>query len=79
MKEYVEKTGLTLSRDVNGISTARGSFDFPQTGADLAWAGIGQHNDLVNPCTMMTYMGAIANGGRAVQPKILHLSLIHIL
>lgn len=72
MKEYVEKTGLTLSRDVNGISTARGSFDFPQTGADLAWAGIGQHNDLVNPCTMMTYMGAIANGGRAVQPKILH-------
>lgn len=72
MEEYAEKTGLTVSRDVNGISTAKGSFRFPQRGADLAWAGIGQHNDLVNPCAMMTYMGAIAGEGRAVQPKILH-------
>ncbi len=71
MKEYVEKTGLTVSRDINGISTAKGTFRFPESGINLAWAGIGQHNDLVNPCTMMTYMGAIANEGRAVQPKIL--------
>lgn len=72
MKEYAEKAGLTLSREVNGISTAKGSFDFPENDGSLAWAGIGQHNDLVNPCTMLTYVGAIANGGRAVQPKILH-------
>lgn len=72
MKEYTEKTGLTISRDINGISTARGKFEFPQSGGvELAWAGIGQHEDLVNPCTMMTYMGAIAGGGRAVQPKII--------
>lgn len=72
MKEYVEKTGLTISRDVNGISTKAGSFEFPESGINLAWAGIGQYKDLVNPCTMLTYMGAIANGGRAVQPKLLH-------
>lgn len=71
MNEYVEKTGLTISRDINGISTAQGSFQFPNHGVRLAWAGIGQHNDMVNPCTMMTYMGAIAGGGRTVQPKIL--------
>ncbi len=71
MNEYVEKTGLTISRDVNGISTAQGSFQFPNHGVRLAWAGIGQHDDMVNPCTMMTYMGAIAGGGRTVQPKIL--------
>lgn len=71
MEDYVEKTGLTISRDINGISTAKGSFEFPDSGINLAWSGIGQHKDLVNPCTMMTYMGAIANGGRAVQPKIL--------
>ncbi len=71
MNEYVEKTGLTISRDVNGIETAKGGFEFPNHGVRLAWAGIGQHNDMVNPCTMLTYIGAIANGGRAVQPKIL--------
>lgn len=72
MEEYVEKTGLTVSRDINGILTKAGSFKFPGSGINLAWAGIGQYEDLVNPCTMMTYMGAIANGGRAVQPRILH-------
>ncbi len=71
MEEYVKKTGLTTSRNVDGIETAKGTFDFPNHGVRLAWAGIGQHNDMVNPCAMMTYMGAIANGGRAIQPKIL--------
>lgn len=36
----------------------------------LAWTGIGQHKDLVNPCSMMVYMGAIANNGDAVLPSI---------
>lgn len=72
MEEYVEKTGLTVSRNINEIPTKKGTFEFPKSGINLAWAGIGQYKDLVNPCTMMTYMGAIANGGRAVQPKLLH-------
>lgn len=71
MKEYTEKTGLTRSLSVNGISTVPGSFEFPANGVNLAWAGIGQYKDQVNPCSMMTYMGAIARGGRAVVPKIL--------
>ncbi len=72
MYEYVEKTGLTESRKVNGASTAAGSFEFPESGINLAWAGIGQYNDLVNPCTMMMYMGAIANGGQAAQPQLIN-------
>ena len=39
---------------------------------NLAWAGIGQYEDMINPCSMMVYMGAIANDGVAVTPKILH-------
>ncbi|MEG2322946.1 MAG: penicillin-binding transpeptidase domain-containing protein [Anaerovoracaceae bacterium] len=72
LKKYTKKTGLTTSRDINGISTAKGKFAFPDSGINLAWAGIGQHNDLLNPSTMMIYMGAIANGGKAVLPKIIH-------
>jgi len=71
MNEYVEKTGLTKNRKIDGITTAAGSFEFPDSGVNLAWAGIGQHKDLVNPCTMMMYMGAIANGGQAVKPRLI--------
>lgn len=73
MKQHVEALGLTKSRSIDGIKTAKGKFTFPDDNdASLAWAGIGQYEDLVNPCTMLTYMGAIANGGRAVVPKLVH-------
>ena len=72
MKEYVDKCGLTKSVNVNGIETAEGSFDFPDDNdVKLSWAGIGQADDQVNPCAMMVYMGAIANGGEAVQPTLI--------
>ena len=71
MKKYVKKAGLTEPVDVNGIETAAGSFDFPDDNdVRLSWAGIGQADDLVNPCAMMVYMGAIANGGEAMQPSL---------
>jgi peptidoglycan glycosyltransferase len=38
---------------------------------NLAWSGIGQYNDLINPCAMMVYVGAIANDGEAVEPKLI--------
>ncbi|MEG2148629.1 MAG: penicillin-binding transpeptidase domain-containing protein [Clostridiales bacterium] len=70
LQEYVDKLGLTQSRSVNGIKTAKGKFNFDTDNeASLAWAGIGQYEDLLNPYSMMVYMGAIANGGRAVLPQ----------
>lgn len=71
MKEYTKKAGLMTSYDIDGIKTAKGSFDFPDGGMNLAWTGIGQWEDMVNPCGMMIYMGAIANGGDAVIPSII--------
>ncbi|MBR0307549.1 MAG: penicillin-binding protein [Mogibacterium sp.] len=72
MKEYVKKTGLTEPVDVDGIETAAGSFSFPKDNdVTLSWAGIGQADDLVNPCAMMVYMGSIANGGEAIQPTLI--------
>jgi peptidoglycan glycosyltransferase len=32
---------------------------------------VGQYNDLVNPCTLMVYMGAIASGGKAAVPQLI--------
>ena len=32
---------------------------------------MGQHKDQVNPCALMVYMGAIANGGKAAEPYLI--------
>lgn len=38
---------------------------------ELAWAGVGQYETLVNPCHLMMIVGAIANGGQGVQPQVI--------
>ena len=60
------------SYSVSGLPTARGTFDFDGiTSGQLGWAGVGQYHDQVNPCALMVYMGAIANGGRAAEPRLI--------
>ncbi|MDD6042437.1 MAG: penicillin-binding transpeptidase domain-containing protein [Eubacteriaceae bacterium] len=71
MKEYVERLGLTREYDIDGIGNIAGSFEFTDVPLNLSWAGIGQYQDMVNPCSMMVYMGAIANKGVAVTPRLL--------
>lgn len=72
MEQYTERAGLTSRYDVDGIRTAAGQFDFgTATEHQLGWAGVGQDDDLVNPCGLMVYMGAIANGGRAAVPRLI--------
>ena len=72
LKKYTEKAGLTASYSVDGLPTAKGSFSFEGiSDGQLGWAGVGQGADLVNPASLMVYMGAIANGGRAAQPYLI--------
>lgn len=72
MNDTVNKTGLTSSYNVDGIHTKISRFSFKDTPkVNLAWAGIGQHKDMVNPAAMMVYMGAIGNDGAGVSPKLI--------
>lgn len=72
LEEYAQKALVEDSLSFDGLNTARGNFDLPSTAeSDLAWAGIGQSNDLINPCAYMTFVGAIANGGQIVYPRML--------
>jgi len=72
LASYAKKYGLSERTTVGGIVTARGNFSEagPDT-ADLAWSGIGQYDDTVCPAAMLRYVGAIANGGRAVKMNLL--------
>ena len=65
-----DKLGLNGTLTCDGY-TARSTVDLSDADdGSVAWAGIGQYTDQINPCQYMTYLGAIANGGKAALPHI---------
>ena len=71
LEEMAADIGLAKSLNVDGIRTGRGNLNLSSGEKnDLAWAAVGQHEDLINPCQYMTFMGAIANGGKAAMPYL---------
>lgn len=70
LRSYAESAGLLLEHTVSGIPAASGSFEV-SNGSQLGWSGVGQFNDLVNPCSLLTLMGTIAGDGTAAQPRLI--------
>ncbi len=68
--QCVEKYGVTKSVSFDGITTTSGNFEKAYDPISLAWSAIGQYTDLVNPCSFLTYLGAIAGKGSAAIPYI---------
>ncbi|MCD7829345.1 MAG: penicillin-binding protein [Clostridiales bacterium] len=71
LQKYAKEAGLLSSLSVSGIPTATGSFSTTASAVDEGWSGVGQYEDLVNPCAMLTLMGCIASGGKAATPRLL--------
>lgn len=70
LAKYVQQFGVTQSVQFDGVTTASGAFTATSEPVYLGLSAIGQHEDQVNPCVFMTYMGAIANGGLQTMPYI---------
>lgn len=71
LNRYVEKFRITDSLTFDGITTREGTFDIDNAAeSQIAWSGIGQYLDLVNPARFMTFMGVIAGGGEACEPYV---------
>lgn len=71
MTRYAEAAGVTGSVTFDGTTTAPGNFNLAEAGeASLAWSGIGQYTNLINPCQFMTFVGSIAAGGQAAAPYV---------
>lgn len=71
LTDYAKRLGICDSLSFDGYDTRKGNIDLKDAGhQSIAWAGIGQYNDLINPCQFMTLMGAIANGGIAAEPYL---------
>lgn len=70
MTSTVQSMGLLDPFEIDSIQVAAGNYDVAGASEDrLAWSGVGQDKDLVNPAYMVRLMGAIANGG---MPEKLH-------
>ena len=71
LQSYVEKFGVVKPISFDGITTVAGSFQ--AAGAEplnVAWSGVGQYLDLVNPCAFLTFVGAVANDGKVTSPYL---------
>lgn len=71
LERYAKLAGLLDSLEVNGFTCAAGSYAAPTDAASLGWSGVGQANDLVNPCAELVLMGCIAGEGKAKAPTLL--------
>lgn len=72
ISRYADAYGLTSAHTLNeDIPTAAGSVPAADSTADVAWEGIGQYKDLINPYAFLRFVGAIANGGKVVEPTVI--------
>lgn len=73
LEQYAKQFGVLDSISFDGIKTAAGNLEAAgKADVLVAWSAIGQHMDQVNPCAYLTFIGAIANDGIALQPHIVN-------
>lgn len=69
--DFTDRVHITQSLSFDGLKTSAGGVNLESADDHaIAWAGIGQAYDQINLCQFMTFVGAIANGGKAAQPYV---------
>lgn len=71
LQKYVERYRLIEPLSFDGVKTAAGNFRAEGAApVQVAWSSIGQHKDQINPARFLEFLGAVANGGKGVEPHI---------
>lgn len=71
LAQFVAYSGITAGISFDGFTSAAGNFDVVGASEEqVAWSGIGQHKDQINPCAFLTLLGAIAGEGVGTQPYV---------
>ncbi len=72
MNETAKKMGINARFTVSDVKTKKGHYNVKNANKNqLAWSGVGQYDNEVNPMQMAILCGAIANGGTPVNPYII--------
>ena len=69
--QEASKFGFNKEWNFSDINLYRSNFEVSEEEGDVAWAGIGQYNDLITPMHAAMIAGAIANDGVMMEPKLL--------
>ncbi len=71
MTSTANKLGFNRTWKLDGITCTSSCYQVSEArNIELAWSGMGQYTDTVNPYHYLILMGAIANDGRAVMPYL---------
>lgn len=71
LEQYIRRFQVLGPVSFDGYTSEAGSVAVAGESPDnVAWSGIGQHKDEINPCRFLTFLGAIAGGGRGVEPHV---------
>ena len=71
LTDYTNRVHITDTLSFDGLTTVKGGIHLSQADRHaVAWAGIGQSYNQINPCQFMTFVGAIANGGKSAVPYV---------
>ena len=77
MERYVEDFGLVDTLTFDGIETSPGNYEAVDASKiDLGWSGVGQYHNLVNPCSFLSFLGTVANGGEGTIPYVVENVLV---
>lgn len=71
LAKFVDYCGVTAPVSFDGYTSAAGNFDVEgATLEQVAWSGIGQHKDQINPCAYLAFLGSVAGGGVGAKPYV---------
>ena len=71
LDRYARQFGVLDPISFDGVVTKKGNLEvLDKDDINLAWSAIGQGDDEINPCAFLTYLGAIASGGKGVTPYL---------
>ena len=76
LEQYAKKFLYNTNFNFSDFMLYSGNFETTPNQGDIAWAGIGQLNDLVTPMQNAMIAASIGNGGQMMEPKIL-MDVLH--
>ncbi|MER2080859.1 MAG: penicillin-binding transpeptidase domain-containing protein [Ruminococcus sp.] len=69
MNATAQKMGINMSFEIDDVDTPKGHYNTAGASVNqLAWSGVGQYDNQVNPMQMAIICGAIANSGNSTTP-----------
>ncbi|MBR6816263.1 MAG: penicillin-binding protein 2 [Clostridia bacterium] len=71
LKKQAEKFGFNQTFEYSDVTLYRSKFEVSSEQGDVAWAGIGQYNDLVTPMHAALIAATVANDGIMPEPTLL--------